>query len=253
MTDRRTGRWFGHPLIVLGLLVLLLVDLRSIPADNGRHSTIQRAILGDPRGAAVHGRQLPGAVLRTDAGIEWVWAWDDQYGRPHEHGEVLHTTVFRHLTRREGLYHLTRERERLTIFDSAATPLTPAEVAALPAIVVRAIDASVDTEATSQAIFACERHLLTAGVAVGGGEYVIDSRLTTGYIRNGIAASVLTLLLGGFLLGRTWRWIPIPSPAEARRHKRMQRGQCLFCGYDLGGLPGAPACPECGERRVYCS
>jgi len=246
-SPRRTMRWFGHPVIVLTMLAFLVADLLSIPADNAHHSTLQRLIIGNPRRSTMHGRPLPGLAIRTEEGLEWVWASDERYEQPEEHGEPLYNTrVFRDLTRRDGFYHLTRQRKRLVIYDAETWPLTPEEADALPGIVVRAIDASEET----QTMFARERRLLTAARAIRGEEYVIESRLVGGCIRNVLAAVALGLLLVSFFGGRTWLWQPALSPAGIRRRWRMRRGQCLRCGYDLTGLRTSIECPECGARRV---
>ncbi len=53
-----------------------------------------------------------------------------------------------------------------------------------------------------------------------------------------------------YLVGRpgglSWR--------KRRRHRRIERGCCPECGYDLQGTPGPGNCPECGgeiPRRGY--
>jgi hypothetical protein len=44
-------------------------------------------------------------------------------------------------------------------------------------------------------------------------------------------------------------WLLFAAPFALRRHRRIKRGQCAKCGYDLRGSPAradSPLCPECG-------
>ncbi len=41
-------------------------------------------------------------------------------------------------------------------------------------------------------------------------------------------------------------WLPF-APFQLRRYKRVKRGHCIKCGYDLRGAEHE-VCPECGER-----
>lgn len=36
-------------------------------------------------------------------------------------------------------------------------------------------------------------------------------------------------------------------PGRLKRKRRRSRGQCVYCAYDLRGLPTASPCPECGR------
>lgn len=246
MTDRRTLRWFGHPLIVLGLAAFLAVDFAAIDNRGRNRSEVREWVFPHSRRAAISGRSLPGFALRTAEGVEWLW-WDDpRADAPQDHGAPL-GIWYQSFVSKSGFYHLTSRR--ISVHATGESVLSPEEGRALR----QSIAATIDSDEDRRAIFRFEPQTLTNPDAYLSGVYERQWPIRAGYIRNGIAAGMLALLLGCFFLGRTWRWIPIPSPAEARRHKRMQRGQCLSCGYDLGGLPGAPACPECGERRVYCS
>ena len=41
-------------------------------------------------------------------------------------------------------------------------------------------------------------------------------------------------------------WALFAMPAALRRKRRIKRGLCVKCGYDLRGSSAASACPECG-------
>ena len=44
-------------------------------------------------------------------------------------------------------------------------------------------------------------------------------------------------------------WLLFAGPFVLRRRRRIRRGLCPKCAYDLRGTPGATACPECGELQ----
>lgn len=59
--------------------------------------------------------------------------------------------------------------------------------------------------------------------------------------------------LAGNTLIYTLPWMFLLSvPPLLRRRRRVRRGLCLGCGYDLKG-GGAAVCPECGRRIVTAS
>jgi hypothetical protein len=238
-------RWFGHPLIVGGLAALLVVDFLSIPSGNANTSVAQRVVLGNLRPSTMHGRPLSGILCRTDNGLEWVWSRDERHAaiaRQRLPGhEDLYATVFFDLVRREGLYHLTRRRETLTIWSDR---MRPAEWDQAPQIIAAAIDASEDTART----YARHRELLELppGPRTAGERQWIRLRpLYGGYLRNVAALAILGLMIGAVVFGRTWLWQPVRLRMQTRRRRRAQRGLCPRCGYDRAGLAGGP-CPECG-------
>jgi hypothetical protein len=172
-----------------------------------------------------------------------LW-WDDpRADAPQDHGAPL-GIFYNSFVSKSGFYHLTTRR--ISVISTGESVLSPQEGRGLR----QTIAATIDSDSDRRAIFRYEQQTLTEPDAYLSGMYERRFSIRAGHIRNAIAASVLALLLGCFFLGRTWQWIPIPSPAEARRHKRMRRGQCMNCGYDLTGLSDTGACPECGQRRV---
>ena len=50
----------------------------------------------------------------------------------------------------------------------------------------------------------------------------------------------LVAMVAGLAGVTWWLWNSIESP----RYRRMARGECAQCGYDLRGVEGV--CPECG-------
>jgi len=45
-------------------------------------------------------------------------------------------------------------------------------------------------------------------------------------------------------------WLLIAAPFALRRRRRIRRGLCPKCAYDLrGSAPGSTACPECGATK----
>jgi hypothetical protein len=246
MTEGRQMRWFGHPAIVGGLLVLLVVDFLSIRSDNANRSMAQRALLGNLRPSTMHGRPLSGVLCRSDGGLEWIWHWDERLNEIMldyvEGYEQLDATVFFDLVRHEGIYHLTQRTERLTIW---CGNLTPDEWAQVPVVVAGAIAASDDTAR----MFQRQRDLLAPPATTRGVDRETRVRRTplqAGRLRNVAATGVLALALPALVFGRTWLW----PPFQWRRRSRAQRGLCAACGYDLAGIADAAApCPECGVRQ----
>jgi predicted RNA-binding Zn-ribbon protein involved in translation (DUF1610 family) len=59
--------------------------------------------------------------------------------------------------------------------------------------------------------------------------------------------------LAGNVSVYTLLWmLPLAVPSLLRRRRRLKRGLCVGCGYDLKG-GGAAVCPECGRRIVTAS
>ena len=45
-------------------------------------------------------------------------------------------------------------------------------------------------------------------------------------------------------------WLLFAAPFALRRWRRIRRGLCPKCAYDLRGTPDGTACPECGFNRT---
>lgn len=56
---------------------------------------------------------------------------------------------------------------------------------------------------------------------------------------------LVVMLYGVIVAGE---WIVLRVPGKLRERKRLRRGLCRTCGYDLSGIDGR-ACPECGTDR----
>lgn len=77
-------------------------------------------------------------------------------------------------------------------------------------------------------------------IEVGPRDLSESTVLWSGYAHNAAAALVaaITLYSSAWILrGATWL-------ATLRLRRRLARGQCVECGYDLRGTCGR--CPECG-------
>lgn len=49
--------------------------------------------------------------------------------------------------------------------------------------------------------------------------------------------------------GGVW-WCALFVPAMVRKRRRIKRGQCPACGYDLSANPAGTPCPECGGSNT---
>ncbi len=49
--------------------------------------------------------------------------------------------------------------------------------------------------------------------------------------------------------GGAW-WCALFVPAMVRKRRRIKRGQCPACGYDLSANPAGTPCPECGGSNT---
>lgn len=135
-----------------------------------------------------------------------------------------------------GLWGLTHHvRGFAWMYDVLGGSTPPTDVPArLDDVYVSHVLASGDAFAVAQM-----RRARRAIPGPGGNGYVEEELLWQGYLRNAASAllwAVLLLSLGW--VGREGR--------ERRPWRRLARGICPDCGYELGTLPTAAPCPECG-------
>jgi len=223
---------------VIGLLaILLFADLLSIPSDTGEDSTVRLAIIGSPgwRGV-VHGRHVLGHPFRTDAGIEWRWSihpnYDPPYGDP-DVDKLKHVRVFRDIVQYDGFYHLTRRTEQFFVYSNG-----------MSAEEEQAILIAIERDPRYVEVLRFLPDMIRAGVRKR------TFPIYWGYARNALAALVALAFVVSCTRGRPWEWFREPRLGfyfrYSLRERRLLRGQCLSCGYDLTGLESG-RCPECGS------
>jgi len=119
-------RLLSHPLVVLGLGLLLLFDWFSLPNNPVARSAL--SVRPVPRGP-MHGRPLPLDFYRTPSGLRAVLRNTEVPAHWTSAGWV---TVFDDIRRRTGLWGLTREFKSVRLLDAGS--LTTAEAASLPGV-----------------------------------------------------------------------------------------------------------------------
>ena len=55
-------------------------------------------------------------------------------------------------------------------------------------------------------------------------------------------------LANSVVFGGAW-WLLLAGVGKALRSRRIRRGECLSCGYDMRGIGKETRCPECGAGR----
>ncbi|MCH7792447.1 MAG: hypothetical protein IID31_09240 [Planctomycetes bacterium] len=230
--SRAKSRWFGHPALIGVIAAALLVDFVSIPSTNWQISTTHRAVFGNLNLSTAHGRPVHGDLMRTEDGFQWWFPWEQEYEQLMRYPLAeVRVGVFRDLRRDEGFYHLTRRTEQFYVYSDY---LSPEEEDAVLASLLVAFERVPEAETFSYFV----ADLIRAGVR---------RRVTpiySGYARNGVAILLAVALVVCCTLGKPWLWRPQMYRSRARR---IARGLCPECGYDLAGL-NTSRCPECGQE-----
>lgn len=222
--------------IICGLLLLL--DWTSLPRTPAASSTAARYCPFTPawRGA-MHGRTVPVELWRTPNGLAVTFAASGRPPVPDDWQGIYEFSLFRDLVRSRGFWGMTSATERIQIFGDQS--LTQAEHAQLIPTLVRAFDAEPDWQAADP---------LTYSLLKSGGT-TRTHVLFKGYVHNAIAIMLASLFLAG--LPRTVAAIPSAVaqwPRERREDRRLSRGLCPTCAYDLRA-DFESGCPECGWNR----
>jgi len=247
-------RWFGHPLIPIAILAALCLDFWSIDTSTRyTQSTIKQAVLNAAFGPPFP--PLSGALPPSDAVfymrhdvlvLHWKYTHPDipidlMRFPPNNssRGWNLVGTMYGPEARITGFYHPTQQH---TTIRFSAWYDDPSE-ARLRALYVEAFDAlpgpistTIEGRALAHARTLCATSQNTGTIP-----------LPSGYLRNALTLTLLTVLVAMPILGRTDLWLATLSTRIVRRPKPWQ---CQTCGYDVRGLR---QCPECGTKKTPAS
>jgi len=247
---------FGAPL----LLSLLFLDFLFLPNGNGRYSTV-----GAWRDQLVTGRapQFKNRAYSSSMGVAWptweVLAWKDAEGWHAAHsGESDWHKAIRGGTPNVGwasggqiTLHLSVPDTRTGIWavsteilpevwaqDPVTFPLDPTTLPAAATAEIRAALVRANGDVAGRAF---DTAPVSSFFGAGWGQREL---VPTGVVHNLIA---LIIFIGGAI--SLMLWIP-----AFRANRRIARGQCLRCRYDLRGVT-LFNCPECslafGQTPTY--
>lgn len=224
-------RLLRRPSVTLVLLVICVGDL----------FTLKPGSIFDPSSGSRVARRI-GSLLEplprtysmsADRMYGWV-ATEDNLVHIDQFGEYSWASVAaRHAVTRSGFWGLTREdvESCISVQSEVHDPNAPTDLEA------RALDLFRAEMIEEDNAFWIS-HIRAVGSTITAPRR--SSRvLWSGYVRDALSlAGAGALLLSIGWLGRSWR--------ERRRWRRLGRGVCPDCGYQLpAGLRDAP-CPECG-------
>lgn len=261
-------RWLRNPLVIVALGVLLVWEVRTLPAARGteRYSIIGAFVRDEVLGQ----RKRP--WIGVQSGVAWLPHLSfgkDEDGRlqrldpgsppfqPVANAKDSRITIRSVWYEREmverGLWRPTvrRTEHRLHIEAPARSPSDPYP-----------ITAEDIAEMRRQFVAHLKATYSDDGVRLARGEAATPNALWDGVARNaarlerrdfterkvlwaGVARNVgmlAALVVWVYSLG----WIPMAIRSRKRR-RRERRGRCAGCGYERAGL-GSGKCPECGEE-----
>lgn len=233
-------RWFGHPVVVVGLLALIVADYISIPGGYWRGGSMVKSVLEQTfSGRSVTPRMFPAFFVTDGQQIELLWDW--------------HQPIPGHLTfqskqrswqslgwpdyqpwKPHGFYHITRFERSFDFRDK----ITPEQRAQMMALFVERFDALPPGHE-----FRTWPALHEARRLYANGKTSELSIVPLGYYRNTVTLTLLALLVVACKRGRTDLHLRTYSD---RLLKRPAPGHCPHCGYDIQDLT---TCPECGSAR----
>jgi hypothetical protein len=223
-----------HPVTLFTLLLLLWIDASTLPNGRDRNmSTVGRMLNGAHRGA-IDPSTLWFAVERSDSGMAVLFPWDEDWQARADRAVAL-GTIARSISG-DGFWAITTRTWNTPII-WARRPLSWDERAVLDALTARLADDPDVREAWLAQDFVLSHR---------AGAFNHTHPLFLGYVHDAFAALFALLLLGG-LIG--WLLDPLAPLRSIRRGRRLGRGECPSCGYDLRGQP-SKGCSECGWNML---
>lgn len=233
-------RWFGHPTIAVGILIILILDFSAIPSrDWFGPSVIKQAVVRAYKQQArptSPSFRFPAYFVQNGDQFQVLWFYTTSVpgqftaadlGQLHANGWTLSGRMHFRQDQEHGLYHITSR----TTWVSFPSHATIADQGRMSNAFLAAYESLPPDHDLRGWVGLQEAHrLLSHGMRT---EVTV---LPLGYLRNVLALTLLALLFILPLRGRSDLWLR----AWLCRRKP---GHCPRCNYDTSGLT---TCPECG-------
>jgi hypothetical protein len=230
---RRVPRWLGNPIASAILAGVLALDL-TLLVRGGSEGSLPSFVSSYFQSRSTQSGILAGILaVRDETGMRLidpeVESWDE-LSALLDRGEPVLSFVFARTERRIGFWVPTSEHfYRGVRHYTLSGDWTESQVRRAKALLHDAAESKP------------ERHWLVYARDVIDAPERSRRILWPGVARSAFAA---TLALGLILSILGWpAWFA--RRPWSRRRRRLERGQCPGCGYDLRGVE-SPRCPECG-------
>lgn len=231
---RAAARFLTHPVLCVLCGILLLFDWGTLANGLHDHAIAARYCPFNPglRGSS-RIRRLHFELAR-DPGFRAIFIDSSTRSSP---GPSTAFTLAHAPARGSGFWGITARTERITFYGDDS--LTPDERGQLLPTLVTALDSAPDGPTIDPIAYS----LLKAGVTSR------TRSIPAGYIHNAGAIALAVIFITGLprtlfsITHRITHW-----PSDRREDRRLSRGLCPTCAYDLRA-DFESGCPECGWNR----